>query len=545
MRDGCDATLRTLLIGIDGACESVLEEVAARGAIPTLQSLRTTGVETALESQIPPWTPSAWPSIYTGVNPGKHGVFGFLTFDGYDCEVIDRTDINEYTLWETLDRHGISSVVVNAPVTHPPREIDGAIIPGYVAPDSPQCVPADALSRIPNGDRYRIYPPNSADETGEEYTSTAVDLVESRGAAFRHLTESCDPSFGFVQFQQTDTVFHERPGDWAAIERIYRAVDEEIASILDTCDPANVIIVSDHGLGKYHGVEFRVNDFLNDHGYVETTRDGDGMPSWSAMARDQLQDNGDTKPSRSWLATAMSTAASVGVTSQRIERVLELVGLAEPVATLAPTDVVRAGAEQVDFQASQAFMRSRIELGVRLNVAGREPAGTIEPGDYDTVRENLIEAFEAVTTPAGVPVFESVYPREAVYQGPYVENAPDIVFVPTDYDHLLSGSIRGERFAPPKEPWNHKRNGILIATGADVDTQVRMDSAHPHIFDVAPTVLATFDVPPAERMDGTALPIVEPLKPEAYPEFESRGSADTDTDRVEQHLAALGYVENE
>ncbi len=44
-----------------------------------MQSIRKEGVETELESTFPPWTGSAWPSIYTGVDPAHHGVYSFST----------------------------------------------------------------------------------------------------------------------------------------------------------------------------------------------------------------------------------------------------------------------------------------------------------------------------------------------------------------------------------------------------------------------------------------------------------------------------------
>src|SRR6056297_2014786 len=158
MSSGRSSSVQTVLLGLDAACLPVLDRLSNAGVIPTIDRLMSDGYVEELESHLPPWTPSAWPSLYTGVNPGKHGVFGFLTFDGYDWDVVDRTDVKEHALWELIDRQGYRSVVVNVPVTHPAREIDGAVVPGYVAPEEPTCVPADALSAA---DDYRIYPPEA------------------------------------------------------------------------------------------------------------------------------------------------------------------------------------------------------------------------------------------------------------------------------------------------------------------------------------------------------------------------------------------------
>ena len=78
-----------LLVGLDAACEPVLDRLARDGAdLPHLRSILDEGTSAPLESQVPPWTASAWPSLYTGTNPGKHGVFGFLDFEGYDWDVV-------------------------------------------------------------------------------------------------------------------------------------------------------------------------------------------------------------------------------------------------------------------------------------------------------------------------------------------------------------------------------------------------------------------------------------------------------------------------
>jgi predicted AlkP superfamily phosphohydrolase/phosphomutase len=53
------------------------------------------GASGSLRPGIPPWTPSAWPSLYTGTNPGKHGLFDFLAFDGYEWDVVDATHLRE------------------------------------------------------------------------------------------------------------------------------------------------------------------------------------------------------------------------------------------------------------------------------------------------------------------------------------------------------------------------------------------------------------------------------------------------------------------
>ncbi|MFB6138948.1 MAG: alkaline phosphatase family protein [Halosimplex sp.] len=546
--------MNTLLIGVDAACRPVLDRLPERSAVSTLDELAERGVAAPLESAVPPWTASAWPSLYTGTNPGKHGVFGFLRFDGYDWDVVNATDLRAYPLWELADRAGLSSVVVNAPVTHPPRAFDGALVPGYVAPEDPACHPADALETVRDDvEDYRLY--TEGDLTRETAADSYRDIVRSRGAAFRALADAHDPDFGFVQFQQTDTVCHEFPGDEELLGAVYGAVDDEVAATLEACDPDTVIVASDHGIGPYEGYEFRVNEFLREEGYLRATTDGSGMPSWVSVREGRLREGRDDEADGERAAvdgggddrvagaveSAVGLAARAGLTTERAARALDAVGLTEPVSRVVPDGVQRAGSERVDFANSAAYMRDPIELGVRINLAGRDPAGVVDPDEYESVRRELIAALEGVRTPDGDPVFSEVAPREAYFAGPEAERAVDVVTIPAGFDHALVAQLYGDRFGQPSEPWNHKRTGLLIAAGEAVDADA--GAGDPHLFDVAPTVCSALGVPRSARMDGAALPFVEPTDERRYPTRDRRERVGTEDEGVTETLADLGYIE--
>jgi predicted AlkP superfamily phosphohydrolase/phosphomutase len=543
MTDG-SSSLRTLLVGIDAACRSVLDPLFDEGVTPHLRELFEDGVATDLESQIPPWTPSAWPSLYTGVNPGKHGAFDFLHFEGYDWDVVNRTHVCEHAVWELLDECGLSSVVVNVPVTHPPRPFDGALVPGYVAPEDPASHPPGILDDVRNAvGEYTVYPPGElSDRTREETIAGYCKVAEMRGEAFRYLVDRFDPEFGFVQFQQTDTVFHQLPGDDEAVRSAYEAVDEQLGQIVEVCDPDTVVMVSDHGIGEYEGYEFRVNEFLRNRGYAATTSGSDAMPSWSSVLRNNLmQGEAEADWNPSLFERVLNLAASVGLTSQRMGEALEIVGLDELALEYVPDDVIRAGTEHVSFPKSKAYMRSRIECGIRINLEGREPDGEVARDEYDEFRKTLVEELREVRTPDGDRVFDAVEPREAVFDGPYVEDAADVLLVPADYDQYLSSLLLGEEFGPPSQPYNHKRYGIVAANGEAVDpTAVEIDA---HLFDVAPTVLATLGVPASDRMDGRALPFVDSAGTTEYSEFVAERIVATDEEDVERRLTDIGYLE--
>lgn len=534
--------MKGLVIGLDAACLSVLDWMSDGGTVPTLDDVRESGVVAPLESQLPPWTPSAWPSMYTGVNPGKHGVYDFFRFEGYEWDVVNRTHVQAFAVWELLSMQGFSSVVLNVPVTHPPREFDGVLVPGYIAPEGTACHPESVWDELEYAlGEYSLYGGTlEARSSDAELADTLVDLSRMRGEAFRYLVDEYEPDFGFVQFQTTDTVFHQLPGEEAVTRRVYGAVDREVGKILDSLDPEMILVVSDHGIGPMEGQEFRVNEFLREEGWLTSTAEGGGMPSWKSITRDAGNAEGRGSTVGSLATKGVELAARVGLTGQRISTVLERLGLRDAVLETVPTDLVRAGIEQVDFAASTAYMRSRTEMGIRLNLEGREPEGTVPKTDYDRVRNELIEALESVETETGDPVFEAVLPREEVFEGPYLDDAPDIITVPNRFDHFLVANLKGSMFGEPTEPYEHKRDGVVIADGPAIDSSADLTGAH--LFDIAPTILSGFALPVSEVMDGEPLSIVEATERASYEEFHST-SVSTDSDAVMERLSDLGYLQ--
>ncbi|SFS96645.1 alkaline phosphatase family protein [Halostagnicola kamekurae] len=538
--EGTDGDCKLLVIGIDAGCLPVLQPVFDSGTAPTMQRLVEDGSSGPLESQIPPWTASAWPSMYTGKNPGKHGVFDFLSFDGYEWDVVNSTHVRERAVWELLSENDVTSVVVNVPVTHPPRSFDGALVPGMTAPEDPDCHPNGVLEDIKaECGGYQVYPQggNYADGEIEGYEET----IERRGEAFRYLCRRFEPQFGFVQFQQTDSVFHERPGDTEAIEAVYGAVDREIEATIEAVEPENVLLVSDHGMGTVEGHEFRVNEFLRDRGDLVARSGGEGMPDWSQAWRNDLLDGeeaGDHSPGA--VERAMNVAAKFGITTQRIANTLDTVGLKEPIGKRVPNDMIRAASEQVDFPESAVYVRSKSELGLRINLEGREPNGQVPASEYESFRAALIEELREVRTPDGEAMFEAVEPRETYFHGPELGNAPDILTVPAGFDNAIVADLEKETFGEPMEPWNHKRTGIVAAAGTAFDESATLSEAT--IFDIAPTICSLFDVSIDAAMDGEVLPIVDAGEQAEYPAYEPSPIATTDDAAVEDRLSDLGYL---
>src|SRR5438128_11522073 len=73
--------MKLLVIGLDAATMDLIEPWAQAGHLPTLERLMSEGASARLLSTPNMHSASAWTSILTGLNPGRHGLFVFSDRD--------------------------------------------------------------------------------------------------------------------------------------------------------------------------------------------------------------------------------------------------------------------------------------------------------------------------------------------------------------------------------------------------------------------------------------------------------------------------------
>src|SRR5918999_1341136 len=147
-------TNRAVVIGLDGAAWHLLDPMIESGIMPRLAELRSRGSSGRLKSTIPTYTPPAWTSAATGVNPGRHGIYGFVEGHAqYERqELMHSGKIKAPTIWEIANDQGASVGVYNLPLTYPPRPLDGWMVSGMMTPGYGERLKGFA-SWGPNGDR--------------------------------------------------------------------------------------------------------------------------------------------------------------------------------------------------------------------------------------------------------------------------------------------------------------------------------------------------------------------------------------------------------
>jgi predicted AlkP superfamily phosphohydrolase/phosphomutase len=227
----------------------------------------------------------------------------------------------------------------------------------------------------------------------------------------------------------------------------------------------------------------------------------------------------------------------------------------------------------VDWSRTRAYS-DELRGNLWINVKGREPGGIVEPGrEYEEVRDTLIQNLKELRDPGtGEPIVGQVFKREEIYRGPYVERAPDVVFLQAGYlsrDHgpynyvyrrsrTSSGQAWLQEFSVGQLEWDvrphasHRLDGLLILNGLGIGAPKEIEGAQ--IIDVAPTVLHLLGLPVPQDMDGRVM--VEALEPSYLSVHPVQTGAPTDEEgsaafeysseeiqKVEESLRALGYID--
>jgi predicted AlkP superfamily phosphohydrolase/phosphomutase len=544
-------TPRLLIIGWDGATYDLLQPMVQAGWLPNVQRVLAQGAHGVLRSTVPPLTAPAWTSFQTGLNPGRHGVFSFQRgLDAaFEREFVNSTTIDGPRLWHWLAQHGLTSGVINLPMTWPPQPMPSGsyLVTGMETPstDHPFTDPpelADELRAIGYVCDLRILLHERDLRTVAGVTAVAQDLLEvlqHREAAILKLLVERPTDALVVVFETPDRLQHwawqaieealakrdtaERTALHAVVEACYRELDRITGRLLDEAasPDTHVFLVSDHGFGPMRS-RFHVDQWLAQQG---------------------------------WLTYAGGKAT----VRQRLRAPLQRVKRLVPRAWLLKGRRAFAVSRIIDWPRTRAYSGTTMEHAVYINLQGREPEGAVSPVDFDRLRQQIGQALLRVRDSRSgrdQPVVQAVYLREQLFHGPHVDEAPDLLFTlapgyePTS--ELSSGGVWSD--ASQEGAGIHQPAGVLMMMGPGIVPGSRLPDRD--MVDVLPTIHYALGLPVPATLDGQVVaPAFDPAHLAANPPvFSNAPEPDTkglgasasytpeDAAQMEEHLTALGYL---
>jgi predicted AlkP superfamily phosphohydrolase/phosphomutase len=166
--------------------------------------------------------------------------------------------------------------------------------------------------------------------------------------------------------------------------------------------------------------------------------------------------------------------------------------------------------EGVDWKRTKAYA---IGLGqIYFNLRGRESQGVVSSGaEYKALQDEIATKLKTLVDPDdGARVFADVYKRDDIYQGEYIQNAPDLQVGFNDgYRVGWQDSLGGVK-RDVIDNNNRRWSGDHCATATEISggvlfTNLKLQKARPHIMDLGPTILKLLGTPVPAGLDGQPL----------------------------------------
>ena len=502
---------KVIVIGLDGSTFDLISPWIENGEMPNLRQLIQGGISGELTSTYPPLTGPAWSSFMTGKSPSHHGVLEFFhRINGeYRQKLNNPFDIDGSSLWQLLSSAGKRVGVLGVPLTYPPERINGFLITGLLTPAGRRDFthPPELLDeleekigtyRLRHDEKYRKSNP-------EPFIQEQYEILENNTQAIEYLMTHKSWDFMMAHILGTDRMQHEfwhvidpRHPQHDPIESeklgnvlldFFREVDNAIGRIINLAGDAAIIIMSDHGFGPvYKFINF--NTWLLEKKFLKLKR------SFGTQLRYLIFKMGfNYTQLGNWILKL-----GLGKRAKKLGR-----GKREDLQRR-----VFLSLNDVDWSRSRVYSMGNFGQ-LFVNLEGREPMGIVSPGEeYESLLDELTQELLSLTDPeTKQPVVEKIFRRDDIYNGPYSEQAPDLVFFTQRMEYKAMGL---SDFSSPKiiEPvygttGHHRMNGVLICNKPGVFKQSDGEIEEAHIYDLTPTILYLMDLNIPESMDGKVL----------------------------------------
>jgi predicted AlkP superfamily phosphohydrolase/phosphomutase len=498
------STRRVLVIALAEASPDLIERFVQAGELPNLKRLISQGARGRLESVVPTLTPQMWGAIVTGRSAGHHGLLDFWQRDQDGRFVETRGEsLAQPAVWDILDAGGRKPAIINVPFTYPPSRINGFMISGEDAPGAARDIanPPELYDEVVRRfGRYRLKDIFPAGRQKSDYLTLVEEDVRAQTDVVSHLLAENEWDFSMVFYSATAITQHYFWADFESedptnpyrdvIPSAYRALDAAIGRLWDVAgDDCCVYVISECGAGRLRsGVH--MNTVLERAGLLKRRSNREGL-------------------------TTRRHAVS------RLRKVAQHV-----IQTYLPSSVYRlanarlgwlkrilqnyVAASDIDWERTSAFSRGK-ESQVFVNLMGRDPSGTVEPGDdYEAVCDAVEKAFMELRDPeSGEPAVHRVYRARELYEGPFLNQAPDLVidwhdcaYMPTETDEGNENVFveRWREYMNWPTTGAHRKFGVLLAAGPGIaaGTSVNQVGA----LDLLPTWLKYLDVPAPPVLQG-------------------------------------------
>ncbi len=321
--------------------------------------------------------------------------------------------------------------------------------------------------------------------------------------------------------------------------QFYQKIDEILGNFLKMADErTTVIVMSDHGFGPLHKY-IHVNSWLMQMDLLKLRK----RPK--TRLKRFLYKIG-INPEKILNALFSIHLVNIRIKTNRTDEKLQNI-----------SNKLFLSFSDVDWPKTKAY--SIGSGSIYINLKGREPSGTVSPGqEYESLREQISTRLYGLKDPeTGEFVIEKVCKKEEIYNGPHIDTLPDIVFIPKpgymtfeEHEFAAKSVITQAKVVSG----THRLNGIFLMKGGKIKKSAALQDAS--IMDLAPTILYLLGLPIPTGMDGRVLEEALTssylrLNPIRYAKeakdstrflLKKRDKVHEDEEEIKSRLRALGYI---
>ena len=503
--------------GFDAAEPSLVQKGIDDGSLPTMARLVEEGRSALLEPVPSGFHNTSWIATVTGTDVYEHGSVLDRQLESGSYRIVDvrASSLGRLPFWQHLSDAGLDSTVVSIYSTAVVPGLRGTQVQGWGTIDpystkhgEMRFEPPDteALLTRAVGSREQLYhtaPPRTAAEY-RAYRDRILRSVDEQARGLAVLLEETRWDFFFGSFAETHHAGHliwhlSDPAHPAydpsladdlrgAMMEIYRAVDRRIGELVERAGSrTRVFVFTPHGM-RANYIHDPAEAVLRESGWLVPVGAGGGGDLGGRLLRGAWSVGRRVVPTRLRLA-ARSHLAGDGLLATM------------PLA-------------HVDWAGSRAFaLPSDMTSYVRVNLAGREPEGVVQPGEeYDRVCADLARLFGSLTSAnSGASVVDRVVRCDEVLGHPAEGPLPDICVVWSDREQVRAlrapeiGTLELD-FDDPRTG-QHRHVGLIVGRGPGIPPsgQRTIGDYAGNLLDVAPTVLALLGVEPHPALMGRPL----------------------------------------
>ncbi len=510
---------RQLIIGLDAAEWNLVERWAREGKLPAFRRLMERGASGTLKTTAGQLPDTVWSCIYGGTNPGTFEKHFYVQYDASTRNLRHVRDdaFTDQPFWDTLSRAGRKVGVVDAVKFTTSKALNGFQLTNWGAHATKaekSSVPAGLVDEVER--KFGRHPVGDCDAADASNPVSLRDLkdrvlagVKLRGEVSRWLMTEKEWDVLFVCFSEPHCIGHhfwhwideshprhgeaDTHGLADAVERVYRAIDEEIGKMIELVDEdVLVMIVAGHGMGPLYHASWNLPEMLDLLGY------GRG----EARKVHASHDEPAQAKTNFWRILKMTVPGKV---QYAIKNMLP--------QSVQDELLFRWYAGNRDWKGRKAFSVPNNDAvgAIRISVKGRDKGGVVDPADYPRVRDDIAAAIEELTDPVtGRKVADTVTFCQEEYSGAYAAGLPDITIL---WDSSFAwNTIHSPRFGTlvlknqDGRTGSHTPRGFVIVAGPGVSQGQRLEGCS--IYDVAPTILTAAGVEVPNAMEGRPLPIL-------------------------------------